>query len=114
MVHWAQGVRRKVEDQPKFAKYDYGQACVDSFGNAQPCNQAMYGSEEPPVYDLKAIKTPLAIFSGTTNLPNLYLELHVCYAILCKHGHAILHDYAILHDCIVASHFVTLMLDTYN
>ena len=72
MVHWAQGVRRKVEDQPKFAKYDYGHACVDSFGNAQPCNQAMYGSEEPPVYDLKAIKTPLAIFSGTTNLSNLY------------------------------------------
>ncbi|KAL3137660.1 hypothetical protein ABBQ38_004935 [Trebouxia sp. C0009 RCD-2024] len=68
MVHWAQGVRRKVEDQPKFAKYDYGQACVDSFGNAQPCNQAMYGSEEPPVYDLKAIQTPLAIFSGGQDL----------------------------------------------
>ena len=64
MVHWAQGVRRKVEDQPKFAKYDYGHACADAFGNAQPCNQDMYGSEEPPVYDLKAIETPVAIFSG--------------------------------------------------
>lgn len=64
MVHWAQGVRRKVEDQPKFARYDYGQACIDSFGNARPCNQDMYGSDEPPVYDLKAIKTPIAIFSG--------------------------------------------------
>ena len=64
MVHWAQGVRRKVEDEPKFAKYDYGQACIDSFGNARPCNQDMYGSDEPPVYNLKAIKTPIAIFSG--------------------------------------------------
>ena len=29
MVHWAQGVRRKVEDHPRFAKYDWGEAaCV--------------------------------------------------------------------------------------
>lgn len=65
MVHWAQGVRRKVESEPKFAKYDYGQACTDTYGSAQPCNQNMYGSLEPPVYNLKSIKTPLAIFSGT-------------------------------------------------
>lgn len=74
MVHWAQGVRRKVEDQPKFAKYDYGHACVDSFGNARPCNQDMYGSEEPPVYDLKAIKTPVAVFSGTEDLKRQPLQ----------------------------------------
>ena len=64
MVHWAQGVRRKVEDVPKFAKYDYGSVCVDPFGSARPCNQDMYGTEEPPVYNLKEIKTPVAIFSG--------------------------------------------------
>jgi hypothetical protein len=64
MVHWAQGVRRKVEDTPKFAKYDYGKDCVDSFGNARPCNQDMYGSEEVPIYNLKDIRTPIAIFSG--------------------------------------------------
>ena len=64
MVHWAQGVRRKVEDVPEFAKYDYGSACVDPFGSARPCNQDMYGTEEPPVYNLKDIKTPIAIFSG--------------------------------------------------
>lgn len=68
MVHWAQGVRRKVEDDPKFAKYDYGSVCVDPFGSARPCNQDMYGTEEPPVYDLKDIKTPIAIFSGGEDL----------------------------------------------
>ena len=64
MVHWAQGVRRKVEDTPKFAKYDYGKDCFDAFGSARPCNQDMYGSEEVPVYNLKDIRTPIAIFSG--------------------------------------------------
>ena len=64
MVHWAQGVRRKVESVPKFARYDYGQACLDPYGSAQACNQNMYGSLEPPVYDLKSIRTPLAIVSG--------------------------------------------------
>lgn len=68
MVHWAQGVRRKVESKPKFARYDYGQECVDPFGGAQPCNQNMYGSLQPPVYDLMSIRTPLAIFSGELHL----------------------------------------------
>lgn len=64
MVHWAQGVRRKLEDKPKFAKYDYGQACQDPFGRPQPCNQEAYGTKEPALYDLHSIKTPIAIFSG--------------------------------------------------
>ena len=67
MVHWAQGVRRKVEDKPKFAKYDYGQACIDAFGNPKPCNQDIYGTKEPALYDLKSIRTPIAIFSGVLN-----------------------------------------------
>lgn len=77
MVHWAQGVRRKVESEPKFAKYDYGQACIDPYGNAQPCNQNMYGSLEPPVYDLKRIQTPLAIFSGITIDQHLWISGNV-------------------------------------
>lgn len=68
MVHWAQGVRRKVEDTPKMAKYDYGKECSDPFGNPRACNQDMYGSEDPPVYILKDIKTPIAIFSGMSCL----------------------------------------------
>ena len=83
MVHWAQGVRRKVEDQPKFAKYDYGHACVDSFGNAQSCNQDMYGSEEPPVYDLKTIKTPIAIFSGMNSFA-IPWEVLCCFIDLLR------------------------------
>ena len=69
MVHWAQGVRRKIESKPKFSRYDYGQRCEDPFGSAQLCNQNMYGSLEPPIYDLKSIQTPLAIFSGNGVLP---------------------------------------------
>ena len=83
MVHWAQGVRRKVGDTPKFAKYDYGKQCVDIFGNARPCNQDMYGTQDPPVYNLKDIKTPIAIFSGPFCCCFPCLDVSLC-GVVCS------------------------------
>ncbi|KAK9828442.1 hypothetical protein WJX72_000027 [[Myrmecia] bisecta] len=61
MEHWAQGVRRPY---PAFARYDYGDACVGPMGLPQKCNRNMYGTDDVPLYRLKDIKVPLALFSG--------------------------------------------------
>ena len=61
LVHWQQNYH---EPLPRFAKYDYGSKCEGPLGQPQPCNQQAYGTLEAPVYDLAAIHTPLAFFTG--------------------------------------------------
>ena len=61
LVHWQQNHH---EPSPRFAKYDYGSKCEGPLGQPRPCNQQAYGMLETPVYDLAAIHTPLAFFTG--------------------------------------------------
>jgi hypothetical protein len=58
----AQAVRSTVIDQ--LHMFDYGTECRSYFGLPRPCNQVVYGQEEPPAYDFSRIKTPLAVFTG--------------------------------------------------
>lgn len=57
-----QAVRSKVVDE--LHMFDYGTECRSYFGLPRPCNQVVYGQEEPPTYDFSRIKTPLAVFTG--------------------------------------------------
>lgn len=63
MAHWSQAVKSK--DPSKLSRYDLGTQCTSKDGlNAQPCNQKAYGTMTPPPYNLSAITTPLALFTG--------------------------------------------------
>lgn len=66
MAHWAQAARQSAQrSEPLFRRYDYGTACLSPTGAPQNCNQRVYGSMEPPSFDLSAIAgVPLALFSG--------------------------------------------------
>jgi lysosomal acid lipase/cholesteryl ester hydrolase/gastric triacylglycerol lipase len=80
MSHWAQSIRRG--STLSLHQYDYGHDCSSSSSSSSssthnssqpepgshPCNMEAYGQAEPPEYDLGAITTPLALFSGTTLL----------------------------------------------
>jgi hypothetical protein len=61
MAHWSQAVRNPAR---VMAKYDYGTSCTTWLGLPQDCNQRKYGSSQPPQYNLSAITTPLALFTG--------------------------------------------------
>lgn len=61
MAHWSQAVRNPERVMPKF---DYGTSCTSWLGLPRDCNQRKYGSLEPPQYNLTAITTPLALFTG--------------------------------------------------
>lgn len=54
-----QAIRRRGEGG--LLRYDYGRDC--SGGRA--CNRRAYGRDEPPAFNLSAITTPLALFTGT-------------------------------------------------
>lgn len=43
--------------------FDYGTNCATSDVPGR-CNQLQYGSPYPPLYNLTAITTPFAIYSG--------------------------------------------------
>lgn len=64
MAHWAQQVRQRYATNPPFLRYDYGAACQTAWGLPRPCNRMHYGQDSPPAYELGAIQTPLALFSG--------------------------------------------------
>jgi len=66
MAHWAQLVRQR---SPRFCRFDFGGACAGHLGMPRPCNLAAYGAAEPPLYDLGAIRTPLALLSGAPARP---------------------------------------------
>jgi len=67
LAHWAQGVRQAAEQHmPLFRRYDYGTSCVSPSGAPKNCNKRVYGTDEPPSYDLSSIKgVPIAFFSGS-------------------------------------------------
>jgi len=52
--HWAQAVKRN-----KFEWFDYGTRYL---------NEKHYGSPDPPLYDLSAIKVPTALFYGDNDI----------------------------------------------
>ncbi|PNW75052.1 hypothetical protein CHLRE_12g498750v5 [Chlamydomonas reinhardtii] len=60
MAHWAQAVRSRAPNSMSY--FDYGTNCASRTGH---CNQLEYGRFSPPRYNLTAITTPLALFSGT-------------------------------------------------
>ncbi len=62
MAHWSQAVRNPDRVMPMF---DYGTTCTTWLGLPCKCNQRKYGSMAPPQYNLTAITTPLALFTGT-------------------------------------------------
>jgi len=63
-------VRQSAErGKPLFRRYDYGTACTSTTGRPQACNRRMYGADEPPAYDISAIKgVPIAVFSGVQDV----------------------------------------------
>ncbi|KXZ43315.1 hypothetical protein GPECTOR_94g637 [Gonium pectorale] len=71
MAHWAQVaagvwgfVRRNVRARAPntMSFFDYGTDCASWTGR---CNQLQYGRMTPPLYNLTAIRTPLAVISGS-------------------------------------------------
>jgi hypothetical protein len=68
MAHWAQGIRRRSASG--LLRFDHGTDCA----GGRACNQAMYGQPQPPAYNLTAITTPLAIFTGTPPRPRASLR----------------------------------------
>jgi hypothetical protein len=58
MAHWSQGLRRRSEGG--LFRFDHGSDC----SGATPCNQKVYGQARPPAYNLTAITTPLALYTG--------------------------------------------------
>jgi hypothetical protein len=42
------------------------------------CNQQVYGHDVPPFYNMSAITTPLALFSGAPSKPYLYDLMYCC------------------------------------
>ncbi|KAG2445724.1 hypothetical protein HXX76_000330 [Chlamydomonas incerta] len=61
MAHWAQAVRSRVPNSMSY--FDYGTDCAG--GRTGRCNQLEYGRLSAPHYNLTAITTPLALFSGS-------------------------------------------------
>lgn len=71
MAHWAQAVRRSRQraeagQAPQLDRYDYSNTCWTPRGLPHTCNMRVYGSLEPPAYNLSALGggPPLAIFYG--------------------------------------------------
>lgn len=66
MAHWAQLIRQSAEERTGlFRRYDYGTACTTSSGASRDCNRRMYGTEDPPDFDLSTLtEIPIALFSG--------------------------------------------------
>ena len=66
IAHWAQLIRQSSEQRAGlFRRYDYGNVCTARRGGPMDCNRRMYGSEEPPAFDLSRLTNiPIAIFSG--------------------------------------------------
>lgn len=67
MAHWAQAVRGDGSGAgaPVFRKFDYGTEC-GRWGRQHTCNQAQYGRDTPPPYELSTIPrgVRLALFTG--------------------------------------------------
>lgn len=59
-------VREPAADSMPF--YDYGTRCKTILGAPRACNQRMYGQLAPPQYNLTAIATPVALFTGACAL----------------------------------------------
>ncbi|GFR43550.1 hypothetical protein Agub_g4643 [Astrephomene gubernaculifera] len=72
MAHWAQAVRSRVPNSMSF--FDYGSDCSARGGSGR-CNQLIYGSPLPPRYNLTAISTPLALFSGSQDRLSTPIDL---------------------------------------
>eukprot|EP00484_Ammonia_sp_Unknown_P019414 CAMPEP_0197041064 /NCGR_PEP_ID=MMETSP1384-20130603/17662_1 /TAXON_ID=29189 /ORGANISM="Ammonia sp." /LENGTH=402 /DNA_ID=CAMNT_0042471921 /DNA_START=32 /DNA_END=1240 /DNA_ORIENTATION=+ len=53
MIHWSQGVKRE-----RFEMYNY---------ETKEKNEQHYNQSEPPLYDLSAVRMPLALYSGTND-----------------------------------------------
>ncbi|GIL70707.1 hypothetical protein Vretimale_3817 [Volvox reticuliferus] len=70
MAHWAQAVRAREPNSMRY--FDFGNNCASFSGR---CNQRMYGSVEPPRYNLTAITTPLAVFGGSQDRLSTPLDL---------------------------------------
>ncbi|GIL46967.1 hypothetical protein Vafri_3829 [Volvox africanus] len=70
MAHWAQAVRARAPNSMRC--FDFGVNCASFSGR---CNQRMYGTIEPPRYNLTAITTPLAVFTGTHDRLSTPLDL---------------------------------------
>ncbi|KAI8473215.1 MAG: Alpha/Beta hydrolase protein [Monoraphidium minutum] len=70
LIHWSQ----MMNSSSGLRMFDYGTDCHKSpaTGRAafqESCNQAMYGQEEPPTYDLSQVKgVKVAIFQGDNDL----------------------------------------------
>ncbi|GMH36493.1 hypothetical protein BSKO_04361 [Bryopsis sp. KO-2023] len=63
LVQWTQGVNNK--NQQVCQAFDYGTRCKSLFfWQEQKCNQHMYGSKNPPEYDLTAYDVPTALLWG--------------------------------------------------
>lgn len=78
-----QAVRARAPNQMRY--FDYGTDCVTPPGAPElppRCNQVMYSSLLPPIYDLSVINTTLAIFSGMLGLLNV-IRSGTWYTSLC-------------------------------
>lgn len=68
MAHWAQLIRQSAELQrPLFRRYDYGSSCTTATGSPRNCNRRVYGTEDPPNFDVAAVadsNVPIALFWG--------------------------------------------------
>lgn len=97
VAHPTQGVRSSGYQVPGPAMFDYGTTCVGPDGKQQPCNQRAYGSTKPPVYNLSAITTPLALFTGEWGwcsffgLPYMKLWSYHCADTIVEVGVAVVH-----------------------
>ncbi|GBF94392.1 lipase member M [Raphidocelis subcapitata] len=58
MAHWSQAIRRRGEGG--LLRYDHGTDC----SGGRDCNRRAYGADRPPAFNLTAITTPLALFTG--------------------------------------------------
>ena len=73
-MHWSQAVNRA--DSRHLVALDFGTDCENGpVPNA--CNQRAYGSRAPRVYNLSAITTPLALFSGDRDVLSTPLDVEV-------------------------------------
>lgn len=64
LEHWSQLFRSATG----LRTYDFGANCSVPEGGPRPyqetCNQAKYGQEQPPAYDLSKVTTKAAVFAG--------------------------------------------------
>lgn len=57
-----------TDDKIRFQRYDFGNDCNNRTRFQETCNQEVYGSMDPPEYDLSRITAPQVILQGNLDL----------------------------------------------